>query len=488
MRNAFQLGLMTLAADLFRMHRHRFVSGLLRLTVVFAALFMAACGGQSPSASLNNAATLGLTIRDNPPSGVAVLSFEIAVTGASLQPSDASHPKVLLLANPVEIELEKLQTNSAFLSIQGVAPGSYSSLAVTFANPEMTILNQSGQPIVIGAQTCANGQICELRPTLNASSVKLSRAPFPITLNADAVVGLALDFDLNSLIQNNFSITPTVKVAQAVQAANGELEEEQELVGQVTAVGSGLFTVRDNTSGQSFTINVDSNTQFKDFNQVGCTTNDFSCVKTGQIVEVDLALMGTGVLHAKEVELEENVNEKELEGTVVSVNAAGNQFQMVVVDEEPLINNAPVGSVVTVNIQPGAAFQIDNDGLSIPSGLSFGSVNDLLVGQDIEVRVLSVASGVGGASANTDLVRLRDGQISGTVAAVSAPNFTVTNLGSLFTSAGVNQIQVQTSSKTGFEGVTGVSALNVNDAVSIRGLLFKSAGDPALIAEEVRKR
>jgi hypothetical protein len=233
---------------------------------------------------------------------------------------------------------------------------------------------------------------------------------------------------------------------------------------------------------------VTSNTEFKDFSEIGCTTNDFSCVKSGQIVQVDFALMGTGILQAKEVKLEENVNEQELEGTVVSINAAGNQFQVVVVDEEPVANSAPVGSVVTVNIHAGASFQVENDGLNIPSGLSFASVNDLLVGQDIDIRALSVSSGVGGSSANTDRVRLRASQISGKVSAVSAPNFDMSNLNSLFTGAGITQIQVQTSSATGFEGVASVSGLNVNDAVSAEGLLFRTAGDPALIAKEVRKR
>lgn len=486
MRKKAQVGLMVLLTALFAVNRHRFISGLLGLTLIFAAVFMTACGGGATSTPLANATTFGITIRDNPPAGVTVLSFEIQVTGASLKTSSGS--AVSLLTSPVEIELEKLQTNSAFLSTLGVKPGIYDSLSLTFANPEMTILNQSGQPIVIGTQVCANGQICELKPLLNTSSATLSSAPFPLTVSADVPVGLALDFDVNSSVQNNLSITPVLTAAQVAQSPDGELEEEQELVGQVTGVGSGQFTLQDNSTGQSFNIMVNSTTQFSDFSQAGCATNDFSCVKTGQIVEVDLALMGTGILSAKEVQLEEGANVEELEGTVVSVNAAGNQFQMVVLDEEPLINSAPVGSVVTVNIQTGASFRVDNHGLTVPAGLSFASVSDLLAGQDIQIRTLSVSSGVGGASANTDRVSLRGAQISGTVSAVGAPNFTVTNLNNLFMGAGINQIQVQTSSATQFEGVAGVSGLGVNNAVSVEGLLFKTAGDPALVAKEVRKR
>jgi len=54
----------------------------------------------------------------------------------------------------------------------------------------------------------------------------------------------------------------------------------------------------------------------------------------------------------------------------------------------------------------------------------------------------------------------------------------------LFTS-----IQVQTSSNTNFQGVTGVSGLADGNTVSLRGLLFKNGGNPpVLIAKKVRKR
>jgi hypothetical protein len=46
---------------------------------------------------------------------------------------------------------------------------------------------------------------------------------------------------------------------------------------------------------------VDSNTQFEDFDRAGCTANpqNFSCVKLGQIVKVDLGENGMGVILAK---------------------------------------------------------------------------------------------------------------------------------------------------------------------------------------------
>jgi len=57
---------------------------------------------------------MSLTIRDTPPSGVAVLFFEASITGASLQPSDSTKPAVSVLSAPVEVEFGHLQTDTAF--------------------------------------------------------------------------------------------------------------------------------------------------------------------------------------------------------------------------------------------------------------------------------------------------------------------------------------------------------------------------------------
>jgi len=50
-------------------------------------------------------------------------------------------------------------------------------------------------------------------------------------------------------------------------------------------------------------------------------------------------------------------------------------------------------------------------------------------------------------------------------------------------------IQVETSSNTDFQGVTGVIGLADGNTVSLKGLLFKNGGNPpVLIAKKVRKR
>ena len=462
--------------------------GLLLLSVIF----MGACSGSSPMSTTplptGGSSLVSLTMGDAPPTGVSVLCFEITVTGATLNSSSGS---VSLLSHPAKVEVERLQVESAFLSTSGVPADTYNSITVTFANPEMTIKNTSGSAI----GSCANGAVCELTPGLGTASVTYSDAPFPLTLAAGSQGGLQLDFNLNSSIQTDLSIQPTITFQQLTAApGSGELEdgensEGEDFSGKVTAkdTANNQFTLQKRMSDQTVTIKVDNNTVFEDFTESG-GQNSFASLAVGQVVSVKAQLMPNGDLIAKKVELHERENERGLEGTITSVDSA-TQFKMVTTDESPDISDAQVGNVVTVTIQNGASFGVGRDGMTIPSGLSFSSSADLLVGQAVRVHRLAVSSGT---SITTDRIRLAMSRFTAKVMSVDAPNlnFIVNNLPGLFTSATppITQIQVRTSDRTRFEGTTSLATLSVNDTVSLRGLLFKTTGAPALLASKVRKR
>jgi len=89
----------------------------------------------------------------------------------------------------------------------------------------------------------------------------------------------------------------------------------------------------------------------------------------------------------------------------------------------------------------------------------------------------------------TDRVRLRMASFTAAVSgAPSGANFNVGNLPGVFTSAGIQMIQVQTSSETNFNNVAGVGSLTDGMSVSLRGLLFAGSPNPTLIADKVIKR
>jgi hypothetical protein len=175
--------------------------------------FLAGCTGTPSSfkgsgggglTSGGNTAPLTIVVTDQPASAVDVLSFEITITGATLQPGN-----VALITSPQTFEITQLQTNSALLTTLGVAAGNYTSLDLTFANPSMTILN-TGTPLAT-TPICATGTFCTFAPALNATSVSLATSPFPITVSTGTPVGLLLDLDLSDLLQpNDISVDPTV--------------------------------------------------------------------------------------------------------------------------------------------------------------------------------------------------------------------------------------------------------------------------------------
>jgi predicted component of type VI protein secretion system len=124
------------------------------LTVVL----LTGCGGGSYSnmqpAPGPQSAQMSLSVTDAPPTGVTVFSFEVTVTGATLNPGNVD---LLGGKGPVRLEVKKLETENAFLSTASVAAGNYTSLALTFSNPELTFRNDTGSPLA----GCATGSVCD---------------------------------------------------------------------------------------------------------------------------------------------------------------------------------------------------------------------------------------------------------------------------------------------------------------------------------------
>src|SRR5579863_3045772 len=129
------------------------------------------CGSTSPVHSIpaSGSAPVTLTMTDDPPSGVSVLFFQVSLTSATLTPAAgmASTSPVSLIENPIEIDVTQLQALSAFLANTSVPGGTYSSLSLTFANPQLVILNASDTSL---GSTCAVGTVCTLTPTINSAT------------------------------------------------------------------------------------------------------------------------------------------------------------------------------------------------------------------------------------------------------------------------------------------------------------------------------
>jgi hypothetical protein len=274
------------------------------------------------------------------------------------------------------------------------------------------------------------------------------------------------------------------------------MEEVDEVDGQVTAAPmANSFTLINEQSGQSFNISIDTNTVFQDFDRAGCMVSpaDLTCVKAGQILDVDLSANGMGMMLAKRVEFEEDANREAIKGTITSVESAS-QFHMVAFNEEPAMAGISEGSPVVVTIQTGAMFQVAQEEMGEDGGfsnasLSFASGADLLVGQDVQIRPGTASTSGGVTTVTTDLVRLWPSQITGNVMSVDASmgTFTLNQLSPLFTGT-VATITVQTLSGMQVMDSSGSGLPAVGSAVSVKGLLFNTPGTPTLVTRTMRQQ
>jgi len=457
--------------------------------LLIVALVAGCSGSKNPGPPPATTSPVSLTMTDAPPANVSVEAFQALFTAAVLKPNDQS-----LILSPTLVEITRLQTGSLFISTVNVAPGTYTTIDLSLANPDLTFKNDTGATITVAGVTCLTGTVCEIKPAA-AGTVTLNLVP-PLVVAANSPTGLQVDVNLNNLINGSLAVSFTTasgySIAQLPLPGRppGQLDEFDDLMGIVANKDAINNKFNLQTTLGNFTVSVDGTTGFLDFTT--CPANNFTCVTNGQVVKVDLRLLPVGTFLAKVIELEDAAADDELEGVITSVDSS-TQFKMVVLSQLRPVAGVSVGNPITVALQAGTSFQVDTDGLTVPAGLQVGfeaatDTAQLLPGQEVEVRVRTLAVGPPIVVA-TNRVRLRFSRFTANVA--GAPAFSIFNVGSLpsvFTSAGVAQIQVQTSPQTIFEGVTDTSGLADGNSVSLEGLLFKAIPNPILVAKKVRKR
>ena len=428
---------------------------------------------------------------DTPPSNVSILAAEVTLTGVTLSPGNVS-----LFSGSTTVELTRLQANIAYLTTASNIPaGAYTSVSLTFANPSLTIENDTAAAI----GTCPVGSICTMPPTstTNLSTVVPLTA---FTLQPSTPTGLLIDVNLDQLLSAtlgaDFSAGTTV--TSFSPGVTAPPVGAQDVVGQVSNVSAASSTFTLTNAEASYTLKVDSFSTLFQFPGSACATPGFSCLQNGQIVSVDIGIEPDGVIDARNIVFEDaNSSDPEVEGMITSTNAASQQFNFVVLTVSASGTGLTIGQVLTVQYatSPQTPFtidflHIDNFQVGTTSFASFFTgPADLVVGQEVSVRRGSTSTN---ATIIADRVELRSTQITATVQSVGEPIINLTNLPSLyFGHGGVTQIQAQTSVMPAtiyyeIGGSVNASTDITGDLVSVRGPLFNTGGtNRTLLTTEV---
>jgi hypothetical protein len=289
---------------------------------------------------------------------------------------------------------------------------------------------------------------------------------------------LDIDFNLAQSIQADLSIVPTLTVSQLPKSVGPQgqqfFAEVDNLEGAVAIVNANTFVLYLNNR-QQLTVSVNDNTTGYGFGSAP--------LLNGQTVRMNARVRLDGTLEAKELFLLQTPDEAnqraEIVGTITSVDSP-TQFHMVMHDAFPPVTGIQVGNLVSVTIPGPATFDIASDGLTLPSGLSFASSSDFVIGQEVQV---SIASSPAPTDVTTDQITLRMSQVPGSVGATaSTSDFTLSNLPSLFTNSGITAMQAAVVPGTTLENLTSITAFQT---VGVRGLLFNTSATPTLVAGKV---
>jgi Domain of unknown function (DUF4382) len=316
------------------LRRCRFLSPMVGLLLLSLIGCSSTPMTNSSASSNSSTAPVSLSITDDPPSGVTVLFFQISLTAANLTPVSGTGTVSLLNNNaPIQIDVTQLQAISDFLSTANIAAGTYNSLALTFANPQLVIFNESDQTI---ANTCSVGTVCQVTPQVdNASTLTFSSTLFPLTLTAGNPLGLLLDFRLNQVIQSdlsvNLGVTNGVTIKELLPLPPSLLPPFGFLFGTIQGVDASQsqFTVQTGWGGM-FTVDVNSSTTYRNFPSSACSTSELACVATGDVVQVQVAsVQADNTLVVASVSYVQAASQQVVQGNVISLSTSSGSTVMI---------------------------------------------------------------------------------------------------------------------------------------------------------------
>jgi hypothetical protein len=472
----------------------------LSICVAGTMLFLSGCGDggstvTAPAPSGN--ATFNLVVADTPPSNIAVMSFQVQIASAVLQPGNVS-----VLPRPVTVDLAQLVTDTGFLASTIIGSGNYTSLTVTLANPQVTLMNNTTAALNLNGQSCAVGAVCTYVPALNNASVTVSSGVFPLTISANSTTGMNLDLSIPDLLQSDLSVTlangkslnlsllPTPATSSAQQA------ELDDVLGTVTAISGSQVTIT-TSFGDSLILTSNSATKYK-FPSSVCSAPNNSCLAVGQVVAVDLSLLGNGGLTLNTLSYAGPNGSQVAKGIILSTTTTtAIPTAQVLLQRSINLSSLTPGQIVTVALPTTIPYFTGTASYPGVSSATFTSYLDLLPGQEVLFDVGSALNGGTSPSFTASAAYLEASQVIGQIGTVNtgSSSLTVNALSGLFTASRpvIQQIGVQTDATTSYTGFTAssFSALANGQFLAAKGPLFNTVGangSPTLSAIQLRAR
>jgi Domain of unknown function (DUF4382) len=241
----------------------------LGITAGIAALGfgLTGCGGgtSSPAGSTSTSESGQVFVSGTDAPLPSVLSFQVDITGMTV--SDGTNPPVSVLNGTQTVDFARLNGLHTLLDLNTIPAGSYNSVTVTMANPQIAYMNVTTpqttpptRPTIATLNTMTSPAAA-----LTQSSVTVTLAS-PLTVSANEVIGLSFDFDLKDSIavDGNGQITGAVNPMVAIKAVTPDNNDAyiDDFVAGVTTIATNSFTIQ-GPHGHTFTVNVNDQTEWE---------------------------------------------------------------------------------------------------------------------------------------------------------------------------------------------------------------------------------
>jgi uncharacterized protein DUF4382 len=239
------------------------------LSGVFAVLLiagMSGCGGGTASQIMPaQSGTVFVMGTDAPlPS---VVSFQVDITGLTV--TDVDNNSQSVFSGTQTVDFARLNGLRTLLDINTIPAGTYTSVTVTLANPQIGFLNVANPPTNPPTRPTVSTLNGTTTPaaTLTRSSVTIPLAT-PLVVSTGNTIGLKFDFDLRKSIavdangQITGAVTPVLDL-KAITPSDADAFIDDFAAGVVSVNASGnTFTVQ-GPHGHQFTVNVNGQTEWE---------------------------------------------------------------------------------------------------------------------------------------------------------------------------------------------------------------------------------
>jgi Domain of unknown function (DUF4382) len=468
----------------------KWLSGFLVLGLVAAA---SGCGGGASTTpqTLEQTQSGSVFVNGTDAPLPSVLSFQVDITGLTV--SDGTNPPVSILSGTQTVDFARLNGLHTLLDVNTIPAGTYSTVNVTLANPEivyMNVTNPQTTPPTRPTITTLNGTTSPA-VTLTQSTETITLTT-PLTVSADQIIGLSFDFDLRHSIQvdsnGNFTgvVNPTLNL-KAVTPSDADAYIDDFVAG-VAATGTSSFMIQ-GPHGHQFTVNVNDQTEWEN-------SEGISNLTSTSIVEISGTLDRTsGAILADTVAIvsQDGFFAGGLITFVDPVTGAANDFDLYVRSALPSGTGFPSGQISTIDLTGNEKYFV----YWWHSLFNFGNATNPIFNQSLLVpgQHVSIGGPFNNGVVTVKRVVLRHEGHNGSWVVGSTDTGTNTFQFNSNGLAGVffnGPITVYCTPFTNFKGgLTGLASLTGTAALNLRvvGLVVKDpiSGQPVFVAHSVEQ-